>query len=635
MTTFCGVLSLDGSDCGSDLRTMLALCADNDPASIHATWSSEDIALGQITIPNTPESFKETLPLADADNTVIIIGDIRLDNRAELCQHLRISLAAGVNYGDAFLVVLAYKKWGELLTEHLKGDFAFVIWNCNQKKLICCTDHLGTRNIYYFFNGRKFIFACTPNPILLLDEVPKTINLNKLSTLVFPRAKHLFWSESWFNEIFPVPSATVMTISREGIRKQKYWEPDTENEFHFSSEAEFEEAFKEILFRAVGNRMRSDFPVTALLSGGLDSSAVVSIAAKILESQNRQLEVFSAVLPDGSDPSLTDERYYIDQFKSFPNVKINYITAPNKGFFSDLGKLQNTIYIPNLISRHYLYAAFADAARQSGSRVILDGGGGEIGVSFHGDGAYAELFKKLQWQTLLHELKCQKTLTGEPLLNNIYSNIVRPFVPLKTLKKASTGTAYLREKKQHCLQASIEEKLKMQWEPRKQELHNLTPEISSSHRVNLANYIRRMQSKGHGKGDFGTVEPRFPLLDKDVLEFCLAAPLKFKIRNGYKRYTVRAGLNGLLPPEIQWRTSKGAFSPDYRLRYQAQLPEVRSFLNGIASGDPVRQIVDIEKLKAWTSPAIRPNDLSEQIIRDVVPQGIYLIHFLRRFPEYR
>ena len=340
-------------------------------------------------------------------------------------------------------------------------------------------------------------------------------------------------------------------------------------------------------------------------------------------------------MPDNSDPSLTDERYYIDQFKSFPNVKINYITAPDKGFFSDLEKFQNKIHFPNLISRHYLNAAFADAARQSGSRVILDGGGGEMSVSFHGAGGYAELFKNFQWQTLLHELKCGKKLTGGPLLSDIYSNVLRPLISLKTFKKVTTDAAYLSEKSEHCLQTSIEEKLKARWEPRKLELNRLTPEVSSSHRVNLANQIRRVQTKARGKADFGIVEIRFPLLDKDLLEFCLAAPLKFKIRNGYKRYTVRAGLNGILPPEIQWRTTKGPFSPDYRTRYQAQLPEVRSFLNSISAADPVRQIVDVEKLKTLTNPAIRPGELPEKIIRDVVPEGIYLIHFLRRFPEYR
>ena len=634
MTTFCGVFSIDGCDCSSDLSAMLVL-SGNLSENVCGNWSSDGIAFGQITVQNTPESFKETLPLPDANNTVIIAGDIRIDNRSELCKQLGIPSAVGSHCGDAFLVVSAYKKWAESLAEHLKGDFAFVIWDGSRRKLLCCTDHLGSRSIYYFFNGKKFIFASTPNPILVLSEVPKAVNLNKLSTLVFPYAKHLFWSESWFKEVFPMPAATVMTISSEGIRKQKYWEPNAEKELHFKNEDDFEEAFKDVLFKSVGNRMRSSYPITALLSGGLDSSAVVSVAAKILESQNRQLEVFSAILPDDSDPSLADERYYIDQFKSFPNVKINYITAPGKGFFSGLEELQTTIYFPNLISRHYLYTAFADAARQAGSRVILDGGGGEMGISFDGMGGYAELFKKIRWATLLRELKCQKKLTGESLLRGTYGNVLRPLVPAKLLKKVIAGASYLGKQNLHCLQENIEEKLRLQWQPRKKELSGLMQEISSSHRVNLANQIRMAQSKAHGKADLGAVEPRYPLIDREVLEFCLAAPLEFKVKNGYKRYMVRAGLNGLLPPEIQWRNTKGAFSPDYQQRYQAQLPEVRSFLNEISPGDPVRQIVDVEKLKAWTSPTIRPGELPEKITRDIIPEGIYLIHFLRRFSEYR
>jgi asparagine synthetase B (glutamine-hydrolysing) len=185
------------------------------------------------------------------------------------------------------------------------------------------------------------------------------------------------------------------------------------------------------------------------------------------------------------------------------------------------------------------------------------------------------------------------------------------------------------------LQADIEEKLWNQVRPRRNELDRLIRYTSSSHRINLANQIRMAQNKAHGKVDIGNVEPRYPLLDKELLEFCLAAPLEFKVKNGYKRYMVRSGLNGLLPTEIQWRTSKGAFSPDYLQRYQAQLPEVRAFLNEISPNDPVKQIVDIEKLKGWTKPSTRPEDMSDKITRDAVPQGIYLIHFLRRFAEYR
>jgi len=633
MTTFCGVFSLDGNTSIAELENML-ISSGEDTASARSTWDSNIISLGQMTIFNTPESFHETLPFYDPDSELTITGDIRLDNQVELCKQLE--LAAPHTCGDARVILSAYKKWGESVAEHLTGDFAFVIWNNKQRKLICCTDHLGSRSIFYFFNGKKFIFASTPNPILQHKAVPCIINPNKLSTIAFPEISRLFWSESWFNDIFPIPAATVTTVSNDGIKTRKYWTPDNRKELHFKNTNDFEDAFKDVLFRAIGNRMRSNFPVTALLSGGLDSSAVVSVAAKILEQRNCELEVFSAVLPDNADPSLIDERYYIDLFKKFPNIKINYVTAPGKGFFSDLEILQTNIYSPNLISRHYLSTAFIKAAQAMGSRILLDGGGGEMGISFHGAGGYAELFKKIQWRTLGHELKCRTQLTGEPLLKNVYSDVMRPLLPVNFLRRNVIGTIRsIGKKRISCLRDDLAEDLRRHAESGKYELSKSLPGVSSSHRVNHANLIRRVQEKARGKIDFGAVVPTYPLLDKELLEFCLAAPLAFKIKNGYKRYSVRAGLNGLLPQEIQWRNTKCPFSPDYDVRYQAQLPQVRSFLNDISSNDPVREIVDIDKLKAWTDVSLRPGDLPGNIALDVVPEGIYLIHFLRRFPEYR
>src|ERR1700743_2869891 len=112
MTIFCGVFGLDGGDYRGDINTMLALSGE-DPANILASWNSDGIALGQLTVQNTPESFNETLPLTDINNAVIVSGDIRLDNRSELCKRLSIPSAICSDCGNAFLVASAYKKWGE------------------------------------------------------------------------------------------------------------------------------------------------------------------------------------------------------------------------------------------------------------------------------------------------------------------------------------------------------------------------------------------------------------------------------------------------------------------------------------------------------------------------------------------
>ncbi|MFB9840809.1 asparagine synthase-related protein [Mucilaginibacter ginsenosidivorans] len=630
MTIFFGVYCLDETDCSSDTKIMLE-SLDYVSSDADSLWNAEGIALGQKTVFNTPESFYEILPFYDQVNNITIVGDVRLDNRSELYNKLDIDPKEYKERNDAAIIILAYRKWGEALCENLLGDFAFVLWDGNLKRLIGCTDHLASRSLHYFYNNKKFVFATTPNPILALNDVPQIVNENKLMTMISPHAKHLFWGESWFKNIFPVQAATTISVDRNGFKKKVYWTPDTNKILSFKDEAAFAEAFREILFKAVSDRVRSRFPVTALLSGGLDSSAIVSVAARVLETQNRELQVFSGVLPAGADPGLIDERYYIDQFKRLPNVNINYITAEGKGFFSDLEELQTTIYAPTLIASHYLHKSFALAAGQHGSRALLGGGGGEMGISYHGTGCYAEFFRKMQWSILLHELKCRKKMNGEQFWQTAYTDVLKPMFPERIAKMIRKR--HLDKVRTHCLQPGVVQMLMDKWGRVNAELFNVNSGgVSSSHRVNQSKMIRMVQTKAHGKADLGDVELRNPLLDKTLLEFCLAVPPDLKVKNGYKRYLVRSGLNGMLPPEIQWRTTKGPFSPDYRTRYNAQLPQVRSFLDDINLNDPVRQIVDVEQLKLWTD---KYSSITDKMARDAVPEGIYLIHFLRRFPDYR
>jgi asparagine synthase (glutamine-hydrolysing) len=124
-----------------------------------------------------------------------------------------------------------------------------------------------------------------------------------------------------------------------------------------------------------------------------------------------------------------------------------------------------------------------------------------------------------------------------------------------------------------------------------------------------------------------------PWLDKRVLEFCLAAPPAFKVRNGYPRYLVRGALDGVLPKKIQWRTSKTPFSPDYYARYNSQLGKGLDFLNAIGPKDPIRQVIEIDRLRLMVK-TVNPHVVN-RIARDVVPRNLYAICFLRQFPEFR
>jgi hypothetical protein len=106
-----------------------------------------------------------------------------------------------------------------------------------------------------------------------------------------------------------------------------------------------------------------------------------------------------------------------------------------------------------------------------------------------------------------------------------------------------------------------------------------------------------------------------------------------KVRNGYQRYLIREALDGMLPRRIQWRTNKAPFSPDYFFRYNTQLEKARCFVAAISPRDPIRSVVDVERLKLLLRPAPVPRGNAESLT--AVPTTIYLILFLRQFTEFR
>ena len=131
---------------------------------------------------------------------------------------------------------------------------------------------------------------------------------------------------------------------------------------------------------------------------------------------------------------------------------------------------------------------------------------------------------------------------------------------------------------------------------------------------------------------------RYPYLDKRLLEFCLAVPGNLKMRDGWHRYLIRIGLDGILPPEIQWRASKEPFSPDYHIRYNRQIPMIREALASISGSDPIHQVIDVKLLRRLAGHDMvgnRGEGSADFGALHVVPAGIYLIQFLRQFEEFK
>jgi asparagine synthase (glutamine-hydrolysing) len=545
--------------------------------------------------------------------------DGTLHNREELRSRLGEPFRDSID--DSSLVLGAYDKWGEDCAPYLLGEFAFAIWDNRSERLFCCRDHIGASSFYYSYSGTRFVFASDLRLLLSIPGVSKGLNERKLAMSAQPGGDCLCHEETFHKGILSLPSATVLTVNRSNLQKHTYWSPEIKPHLVPKDEGELFDALRALLFQAVECRLPANGAVAAELSGGLDSSAVVGVAAQILECSHGQLTALSAVLPEEARNRFKDEREYVDEFASHNGVQIHYISAPGRGPFDSIENTAEFAVTPVRTSRFYLYDAFEDVAAAQNAQVVLKGSVGEFGPSAWAARYYVAQALRLRWVWLFRELRALRSVRKIPPVRYLASHL-RKLLPVPLSGKPAPSALFTRS---FC----------DEWAPRRRLSGGSRRFDHGLYQIDLIRASLRTHAHPQGWTNHGRVRTSRPWLDKRVLEFCLAVPPEMNVRGGYQRYLIRKALDGTLPKRIQWRTDKTPFSPDYDARYNSQLGKAREFVAAIGSKDPVRAVIDIDRLGSLLLQPVGPTGSGHRIARDVVPSNIYAICFLRQFAEFR
>ena len=225
----------------------------------------------------TKESHREKQPCISPSGAVIT-WDGRLDNRAELISELSDSLTNGST--DVAIVAMAFEKWGANCFAKLIGDWALSMWNPGNRSLMLAKDPMGTRHLYYCFDDNQVTWSTILDPLVLFAG--KTFEICEE------------YIAGWFAIRFPAahrtpyvgidsvpPSSSVLLRPGKHV-VSKYWDFDPGKRIRYRTDAEYEEHFRTALAIAVQRRLRSDRPVLAELSGGMDSSSIVCMADTVI-----------------------------------------------------------------------------------------------------------------------------------------------------------------------------------------------------------------------------------------------------------------------------------------------------------------------------------------------------------------
>lgn len=481
---------------------------------------------------------------------VHVAGALRLDNRSELKQQLGLDSAPACD--DRALVALAYGRWGTDLCSRLEGDFAFVLWDEQQRRLVGARDRVGVAPFYYATREGRWCAAATElRTLRFLPEVSSA--LDELRIAQYLAVYFEDQERTFFRDIRRLPPGMLLVADHHGVQLSRYWEHDPSFELKLVSEADYADKFREIFVEAVRCRSEHDPDPGLLLSGGLDSVSVLGALQHLRgEAGAASVTTISAVFPGQHE---ADEVAYVDEALRSHEGRAERVPAhvlSPLGADDLLETLDEPFHVPNL----FIYWELARQAQQAGVTTLLDGVDGDTTVS-HGLEYLPELLRRGRWVQFLKETRWLARRLRGSTLAYAWRFGALPLLHAPTpLGRTSQLTSQLAAR--------------VGWSDFARSVQAQAPRLRTlrdSHHAQVTSGILPFYLEVNDKvaAHFG-IDHSHPFYDRRLMEFCLSLPPELRLHRGWDRRVQRLAVAGLVPRNIQWRLRKAHWGSNFEAR---------------------------------------------------------------------
>lgn len=567
MSGIAGICNLDGRPVErARLQRMTGAIAYRGPDGV-ACWIDGAIGLGHAMLHTTAESLREAQPLFDASSALCLTLDGRVDNRDELRAALQSKGLAPKTDTDAELVLRAYQCWSEDCPQRILGDFAFAIWDGRKRKLFCARDALGIKPFYYYADQRVFVFGSELQQLFEGADIPCEPNEGMIGEYLANAITSR--EETLYRDILRLPPAHCLRVQDGKLQTRRYWDPDPARLIRYSSDAEYAEHFLEIFTEAAKCRLRSHTCVGAELSGGLDSSSVVSLISKLQREgadRRNNMETFSLVFP-GLE---CDESAYIEDVVRKSGVKFNYLHAHEPAASCHEAYVRRHRDFPGYPG-NYMWNSIRSELRERGIRVQLTGLGGDDWLGGEEPG-YAERLHRFKIHDLLRRARDDARSSGfGDVIASLVLGLRQDYLHLLSPTAVRAIRWALRRegvpnwiKPQFARRIHLRERLQ-----RNPDLHKFSGTtqrdqyrwLNSGYLVHSFEYDDRSAAES-------ALEVRHPFHDRRIVEFTLALPQEQFWRHDRSKFMLRQTMRGLLPESVAQRQSKAEFSHAWAKAFQ-------------------------------------------------------------------
>jgi asparagine synthase (glutamine-hydrolysing) len=568
-----GRWNLDGKPVDRDyLAKVKLLLAPYGPDEADS-YSEGNISILYRAFRTTKECRLETQPHA-TPSSVILTWDGRLDNRADLIRQLPNVQTTSLT--DVEIVAAAYEYWRNDCFSMLIGDWALSIWDPHTRSLTLVKDPIGTRHLYYSFDDTQITWSSILDPLVLFAG--KTFSLCE---------EYIAGYFSHFSATHLTPYVGIHSVSPASsvqlrIRKQticKYWDFDPSKRILYRTDAEYEEHFRAVFGEAVRRRLRSDRPVLAELSGGMDSSCIVCMADTIIAQGTAEAPRLDTVsYYNDSEPSWNEYPYFtkVELRRGRTGCHIDVGSEESFKFEPQSGRFKATPGSSSHPSQSTRQFAACITAQEN--LVVLSGFAGDevMGGVPTPTPEIEDLLARGHFKTLVHQLKIWGLNKRKPWFH-LFLEAVRSFFPPALFGGAEQNrfAPWLNRKFVKRNRAALHG-----YEKR---LSLFGPLPSFQDNLSSLEALRR-HLQCYGLPSEPPYEKRYPYLDRTLLEFMYAVPREQLVRPGQRRSLVRRALVGIVPSEILNRKRKAYVSRAPRVALSAGLTSFVQMPHHMVSG---------------------------------------------------
>ncbi len=534
----CGIVGYVGAGDRALLQRMNDLQAHRGPDG-EGLFLDGPVGLGhrRLTIIDTSSAADQ--PMYSPDRRYVLVFNGEIYNYRDLRTELEAAGHRFVTASDTEVILVGYQQWGEKVLDRMLGMFAFALYDTLEKELFVGRDRLGIKPFYYV-ESPYFAFASEIKALMAVPGVTRAFDAEVLARFLKFRV-HDSDEQTFFAGVKRLLPGHFLRVKDGRVTISRYWSLAWNPQFASErSDTAYAEEFADVFERVMHRHLISDVPLGFNLSGGLDSSGVVGVAADLVRAGSEdthtsgELFTFSALFPNET----IDESRYIHEVERFARTRPVYSYPDADEFWAEITQWVFTQEEPTISSAPYAYySVFREASKHV--KVSLSGNGGDEILA-----GYLPYFRTYA-----------QSAADSGSYARLGSELVRGVPQFYRQYLQRVGTMFHGEGR--SMNDLLGSELSGYKELKFTYSRNLNERLSQDvTRYSTPNLLRYEDKNSMAFG----LESRVPFLDSELVEFVFSLPIEQKIKKGWTRYVYRNAMKGRMPELNRLRRSKIGFT---------------------------------------------------------------------------